>query len=89
MSMFYENTFKASKKTAANSKSLSLKQTLRVNNDYDVTHNEDDDKGIGNIDPQPLPGQTYQKKKFNFRESHPGGHFFQLAKLKNWVIPKV
>ena len=37
---------------------------------------------------QNLFPDRHQKKKFKFRESHPGGHFCHLAKLKNWFIPK-
>ena len=34
-------------------------------------------------------GQGYQKKKFAFKNSHPGNHFSHLSKLKKWVVPKV
>jgi len=91
MCMHYKKTYKSKKEVAALSKKLcgsNGKQSQDVLHD-DTDTDEDEEEDFGVDDYECYTGQGYQKKKFAFKESHPGNHFSHLAKLKKWVIPKV
>ena len=80
MTMYYKKTcktFNEMKNTASGSTPIEDDE-----NDGDLDYDGINEAELFN-------GQGYERKRFAFKKSHPGKHFSHLARLKQWVVPRV
>ena len=91
MCMYFKKTYKSKKEVSRLGNKVCGNSSYRSKDTLcDETKSDESEEEATDIDDyECYTEQVYQKKKFKFRNSHPGKYFSHLAELKKWVIPKV